>query len=503
MRRHLGFVLAVLLVAVSARADVKLHGLFNDNMVLQREMPVPVWGTAEAGEQVTVTFGDQKKTATADKDGNWMVKLDPLKAGGPFEMTVAGKNSLTVKNILVGEVWVCSGQSNMEMAVKGVVNADAEIAAAKFSQIRLYTVTRKPSDTPLKDLQAQWKECTPENIPGFSAVGYFFGRDIHKALNVPVGLIHTSWGGTAAELWTRRAVLENLPETKLAFENYQKAVDNFPKVEESFKKAEEAYKANAAKLKADGKTVPPAPRAPRKPMMPSCLYNGMIAPLIPYAIRGATWYQGESNAGNAKAYASLFPAMIKNWREDWGQGDFPFLFVQLANYMARAPQPGGSNWAALRESQTKTLSLPKTGMAVIIDIGEEKDIHPKNKQDVGKRLALAGLKVAYGKDDIVYSGPMYESMKEEGGAIRLSFKHVGGGLVAKGGEKLTGFAVAGEDKKWVWADAKIDGTNVVVSSASVSKPVAVRYAWGDNPECNLYNKEDIPAVPFRTDDWER
>jgi len=503
MRRHSKFLIALFLVAVSVRADVKLHGLFTDNMVLQREMPVPIWGTAEAGETVTVTFGDQKKTATADKDGNWMVKLDPLKAGGPFEMTVAGKNTLTVKNVLVGEVWICSGQSNMEFSVKGVINNADEIANAKFPQIRLYTVPRKTPETPVRDVAAQWKECTPENIPGFSAVGYFFGRDIHKALNVPVGLIHTSWGGTAAELWTKRSVLENLPETKMTFENYQKALDNFPKTEAAFKKKEEEYKETAAKAKADGKTVPQAPRAPHKPMQPSCLYNGMIAPLIPYAIRGATWYQGESNAGNAKAYASLFPAMIKNWRDDWGEGDFPFLFVQLANFMARAKEPGGSSWAELRDSQTKTLSLPKTGMAVIIDIGEEKDIHPKNKQDVGKRLALAGLHAAYGKDDIVFSGPMYESMKEEDGKIRLTFKYVGGGLVAKGGEKLTGFAVAGEDKKWVWADAKIDGANVIVSSASVSKPVAVRYAWGDNPDCNLYNKEDLPAVPFRTDDWGR
>jgi sialate O-acetylesterase len=322
-------------------------------------------------------------------------------------------------------------------------------------------------------------------------VGYFFGRELHQKLDVPVGLIHTSWGGTAAEVWTSKRTLDATELLKPMVENYTKRMESYEKQMAGLKEA-------AEKAKAEGK---PAPKAPNKPMMPSCLYNGMIANVLPYGIRGAVWYQGESNASRAKEYQTLFPAMIKNWREDWGQGDFPFGFVQLANYMTRREQPADSAWAELREAQTMTLSLPKTGMAVIIDIGDAKDIHPKNKQDVGKRLALWAQSQVYGKD-VVYSGPMYESMKVEDGKVRVSFKHTGGGLEAKGG-KLAGFAVAGEDRTFVWADATVDGKTVVVCSEKVAKPVAVRYAWADNPDCNLYNKEGLPASPFRTDDWPR
>jgi sialate O-acetylesterase len=489
--------------AVPGRAaELRLHALFGDHMVLQRDQADPVWGTAEPGEELTVSLAGQKKTARAGSDGRWKIVLDPLPAGGPYELVLSGKSTITLKDVLVGEVWVCSGQSNMEMSVKSSNHSAEEQAAAKHPTVRLFTVPRKQADRPENDLvdakgqaSTAWKECTPETIGSFSAVAYFFGRKLKDDLGVPVGLLHTSWGGTPAEVWTSGRVLQSRPEFKDLEENYAKRQD-------AYEKALVKYKEDAEKAKSENK---PAPKAPQKPMKLSCLYNGMIAPLLPYAIRGAIWYQGESNAGNAKLYQTLFPAMIRNWREDWGEGDFPFGFVQLANFKSNKKEnlsePVESNWAELREAQTMTLSAPKTGMAVIIDIGDSVDIHPKNKQDVGKRLALWAEHDVYGKD-LIYSGPIFEALKIENGRAIVSFKHVGGGLVAKG-EKLSGFSVAGEDRKFVWAEARIDGKTVVVSSEHVSHPVAVRYAWADDPVCNLYNREDLPASPFRTDSWSR
>lgn len=485
-------ILGSLGTARETKVELKLHALFSDGMVLQSDFACPIWGTVEPGEEVSVSIAGQKKTSKAGADGKWSIKLDPLKSGGPHELVVGGRNTVTVRDVLVGEVWVCSGQSNMEWVVNGSNNAAEEKAAADYPKIRHFLVPKRQEAAPVADVVGSWKVCTPETVGGFTAVGYFFGRELHQKLNVPVGLIHTSWGGTAAEVWTSKRALDATDLLKPMVEGYQKRNENYEKQLAAHKEAVE-------KAKTEGK---PAPKAPGgKPMMPSCLYNGMIANIIPYGIKGAVWYQGESNASRAKEYRTLFPAMIKNWREDWGQGDFPFGFVQLANYMARREQPADSAWAELREAQTQTLSLPKTGMAVIIDIGDAKDIHPRNKQDVGKRLALWAQSQVYQKE-IVYSGPMYDTMKVEEGKARLSFKHVGGGLEAKG-ENLTGFAVAGEDRTFHWADAKIDGSTVVVSSDKVAKPVAVRYAWADNPDCNLYNKEGIPASPFRTDDWAR
>jgi sialate O-acetylesterase len=505
MRRilHAAAVLAVLLATAGlAPADVKLHPLFTDNAVLQRDIAVPVWGTADPGEDVSVACGGQKKSVKAGADGAWMVKLDAMKAGGPLEMTVTGKNTLTVKNLLVGEVWICSGQSNMEWSLKASAGGKEAIEASANPKIRLFTVPKKAVDAPVREVNAAWKECGPDTSGGFSGVGYFFGRELQAALDVPVGLIHTSWGGTAAELWTSRRVLEGSAELKPLVEQHERSLAAFAETKAKHAQALEEHKKAAEKAKAEGKDAPPAPKAPKGPgMAPSCLYNGMIAPLLPYAIGGAIWYQGESNAGRAAQYRTLFPAMITNWREDWGQPgparDFPFLFVQLANFMGRKAEPGESGWAELREAQTMTLSLPKTGMAVIIDIGDAKDIHPKNKLDVGRRLALAAQHVAYGKD-LVYSGPMFDTMTVTGDKACLRFKHVGGGLEAKG-DKLTGFAIAGEDRKFVWAEAKIEKDAVVAWSPAVPKPVAVRYAWADNPECNLTNKEGLPASPFRTD----
>jgi len=497
----------VLLAAMPVAADVRLPAIIGSNMVLQQDMKDAIWGWAAPGEEVTVTLGSQKATAKADKDGRWQVRLEPLKAGGPMEMTVAGQNMIKVANILVGEVWICSGQSNMAMSVKSSKDSDKEIAEAKYPKIRLFKVANAAVAEPAQDVKGEWVECGPETVGGFSAAGYFFGRDLLKALDVPVGLIHTNWGGTPAEAWTSRATLEADPDLKVIVERQAQAIENFPKAKENWEANREKllakWKADAEKAKAEGKQAPRQPGAPgdprTSPNSPATLYNGMIAPLLPFGIRGAIWYQGESNAGRAYQYRKLFPAMIADWRKNWGEGDFPFLFVQLANFKPAKAEPADSDWAELREAQTMTLSLPKTGMAVIIDIGEANDIHPKNKQDVGHRLALAAEAIAYGKT-IVYSGPLYESMKVEGDKVRLKFKHVGGGLAAKG-DKLTGFAVAGEDKKFVWADAKIDGDTVVVSSKDVPKPVAVRYAWADNPDGNLYNKEGLPASPLRTDDW--
>ena len=508
LNEHIVLILSSILLLVgtgAALADVKLPAIIGDNMVLQQGGKVSIWGWADPNEEVMVgvSWHNMKWAVTADEDGKWSFRVNPPKAGGPYEMTLTGKNAITIKNILVGEVWVCSGQSNMQMTVQSSDNAEQEIAEAGYPKIRFFYVTRKVADKPQSDCEGSWSECSPETVPGFSAVAYFFGRELHKQLNVPIGLIHTSWGGTPAEAWTRREVLEADADFAPILKRYDDAVARYPEAMEGYKQKLVEWKQAAEKAKAEGKKSSRRPREPFGPghqQSPSGLYNGMIAPLIPYGIQGAIWYQGESNAGRAYQYRTLFGDMIKNWRDDWGQGKFSFLFVQLANYMKTKPEPAESAWAELREAQSMTLALPNTGMAVIIDIGDADNIHPKNKQDVGKRLALWPLAGVYGKK-LVYSGPIYKSMKVDGGSIILSFDHVGGGLVAKGDEQLKGFSIAGADRKFVWADAKIDGDTVVVSSDKVSEPAAVRYAWADNPVCNFYNKEDLPASPFRTDEW--
>ena len=505
---------ALVLVCVSASfADVKLPAVISDNMVLQQGREVPIWGWAEPGERIKVSFGWNKKKAVAkaDKDGNWMFKMNPPEAGGPYKMTVRGKNNVVeIKNILVGEVWLCSGQSNMEFPVgarerwkTGVIDYQKEIEAADYPDIRLFTVNQVSQEQPQSDCVGNWQLCSPETVGDFSAVGYYFARELHKEFGVPIGLIHASWSGTPAEAWTRREILEMEPDFEPILGRYEKLVEEYPQVKAEYQQKLEQWKDAVEKAKREGKKPPEKPPSPTKPgnrLSPSGLYNGMIAPLIPYRICGAIWYQGEANVERAYQYRKLFPAMIKNWRNDWGQGDFPFLFVQLANFQDVKPEPSESDWAELREAQLMTLALPNTAMAVTIDIGDANDIHPKNKQDVGRRLALWALGKTYGKN-IVYSGPIYKSMNVEGNKIILHFDHIGGGLVADGGEPLKGFAIAAAERKFVWADAKIDGETVVVSSERISEPVAVRYGWADNPICNLYNKEGLPASPFRTDDW--
>jgi sialate O-acetylesterase len=449
-----------------ARADVKPHALFSDGVVLQHKPNaldhVPVWGTAEPGEKVRAVLVqgnfEGAGNGVADKDGKWRLFLPTPRAGGPYTLTLTGNNKVTIKDVYVGEVWVCSGQSNMEWPLVASEGGKEAIANSKNPRIRLFHVPHKISAEPVHEVKAQWKECGPGTVGGFTAVGYFFGRDLEKALNKPVGLIESNWGGTVAEAWTPREYLENNPALK----------GLIPKEVKS-----------------------------NNPNQGTVLYNGMIAPLQPYAIAGTIWYQGESNAGRPAQYRTLFPAMIRGWRETWKQGDFPFLFVQLAPW--NAGNPKGTGWAELRDAQLFTgQSVKNTGMAVITDVGDLKDIHPRKKEPVGHRLALAARALAYG-EKITYSGPLYNGLRVEGNKVLLSFKHVGQGLVeAKDGE-LKGFTIAGPDMKFHPAHAETKGNTVVVWSDEVEKPAAVRYGWANFPECNLFNKDGLPATPFRTD----
>ncbi|MFA7158852.1 MAG: sialate O-acetylesterase [Kiritimatiellia bacterium] len=634
------------------RAGLKLPGVFQDNMVLQRDMPVPVWGRTDPGAKVTVSFSGQTRTATADTNGNWSLKLDPLSAGGPFQLTVAAGREVVFTNVLVGDVWLCSGQSNMARSLRGARNAEAEIAAANYPLIRLLPSPVRNVPEPAGNLQYEgrpWQVCAPETAGGFTAVGYFFGRALHKDLNIPIGLIQASLGGTPIQLWIARDYMEKSPVAKKSLDAYDAALADpeLPKKLELFRENEKKMinyfqsvpksekgpwagpelddaswvTIDTAKPSAEGSScallelrrtvdIPdawsgkelmvslyftradgiaaavflngaPASRQaappdrnwvkfavpgekvrpgkallaarvfarwyhslwqsdfgqseitaeggdgkislagqwrareadrfaePVEPMhagnrrrAPCGHFNGMINPLMPFAIKGAVWYQGEANAGDGYGYRELMPLMIKCWRDKWGQGDFPFMITQLPNFRQPSALPGESAWAELREAQALTAqNTPNCGVAVTIELGEAEDIHPKNKQDVGARLALVARKVAYGQD-IVFTGPTYKSMRVEGGKIHLAFDNVGGGLVAKGNGPLKMFAVAGADKRFAWANAEIRGNEVVVWNDAVKEPVAARYAWADNPEgCNLYNKEGLPAMPFRTDDW--
>ncbi len=645
--------LVALALAGSAQATVRVPALIGDNMVLQRDTKARLWGWADPGERVTAKIAGATAETVADAQGHWRLEIGPLAAGGPQTLEIRGKNALSFANVLVGDVWIASGQSNMEWPLARAADAEKEIAQARLPQVRLFTVSKATSRDPRTDVVGRWTECNPDTAPTFSAVAFFFGREIQSTLGVPIGLIHTSWGGTPAEAWTSREALAAEPalkpmvdewDRKLADPNtereYEKAMAEWeknnaaidtgnagfpagwakpdfkdaewktmdlPRMIESagllidgaiwFRRAVEIPAAWAGKdlvltlgavddfdttyfqgqkVGATGRETPgywgqprrytvpaklvrpgraviavrvfdrggdggfaggPADLAldlasggdapislagpwrfvveravgPMKPDWgsqpvrpdeqgaPTALWNAMVAPLTPASIKGAIWYQGESNAGHAYQYRTLFPAMIRDWRRAFGQGDFPFELVQLANFMARRPEPGESEWAELREAQSMTLALPATGMAVAIDIGDADTIHPLDKQDVGHRLALAALANAYGRT-IEASGPVYRSHTVEGAKVRLLFDHAQR-LAAKDGGALKGFAVAGSDRRFVWADARIEGESVVVSSAAVPEPAAVRYGWADNPEVNLVNGAGLPASPFRTDDW--
>jgi sialate O-acetylesterase len=536
---------AALFFPVAARADVKPSALFSDHMVLQSAMLVPVWGTADPGEKVTVTFEGQTKVVTAGTDGKWMVKLAKLKPGGPLEMTIAGKNSITVKDVLVGEVWLGSGQSNMVFNVStkghapyGLMDEEKEIAAANYPQVRMFTVKDTKSYTPQTDVVGEWKVCSPETVPDFSAVGYLFARDLNQALKVPVGIILSAFGASTAESWIPRETAAADPQLKPLLEKFDAREDYF--------KANPGATDDKAPVAPQTLNARPGRPGPlRDPVQdqhqPTVLYNGMIAPVIPYAIKGAIWYQGESIVGGKDGlmmYAHVMDTMVTEWRKRWGQGNFPFYAVQLA------PLKNTSNNPMVREQQAGILSLPNSGLAITIDIGDPANVHPKNKEPLADRLTKLALANAYGQK-IEYSGPMYASMKVEGSAIRIKFTHAQGLKAAPTPNELAGlypdkpaaprpaatpgaprtpsapvlvtssapdpatiadaahlhwFQIAGADGKFVDADAKIEGDSVVVSSAQVSAPTAVRYAWDNYPAgANLYNSAGLPAAPFRTD----
>lgn len=664
----LPLVAACLFAPALARADVTLPAIFSEHMVLEKAAKVPIWGKASPGEEVTVKVGDQTATTKAGEDGAWKVALDLSKSGpGPFVATVKGNNEISIPDVVIGEVWVASGQSNMEWVLDNTIDAQKEIASSANPMLRQFRLNKNAQEKPTSEFAGAWTVASPETAGKFSAVGYYFGKTLQNEIKQPVGIIYTNWGGTPSEAWTSPEAIASVPELQKSLEKHQAYAKEFVGLKarfiEDFKKwladndradkptpdvaafagekvaadgwapvtfpakltdaegkpfhgaiwlrrefdmpktdkslwidvgnvdgfealywngkliKENSYEnalsgrrtysipANEVKegrnvmamrlyspsfqptvqrdftingAKPAGPTVSKveysmaapaadkaAPKIPAPAMSPqntaTYLYNGMINPILSYAISGAIWYQGESNAGRSYQYRMAFPLMITDWRKQWGQGDFPFYFVQLANFMAKDNAPVESGWAELREAQSMTLNLPNTGQAVIIDVGESDDIHPRNKLVVGERLARIALARDYGKKDLVYSGPTYKSMKVDGSKVRLSFDHVGGGLVASEvpatyvkksltnetaplvrnspSSELEGFAICGEDKKWVWADAKIDGNEVVVWSDKVPNPVAVRYGWANNPTCNLYNKEGLPASPFRTDDF--
>ena len=641
--RYLLLIVLIFLFAL-AKAEVRLPKIFSSNMVLQQGIEIPVWGWAETGEQVVVTLNNTTVHAVTDKNRKWTVKLPGQKYGGPFVLTVKGKNTIILNNVMIGEVWVCSGQSNMEWPLAQVKNAEKEIAGANYPKIRLFTVPKKVAQFPEEDVASgEWVECSPETVPGFSAVGFLFGRSLHDKLDVPVGLIHSSWGGTVAETWTSPQTIQNDPDFResmielqqMNMEEYRQNKEaqirkilggELPTEDKGMKDGKPVWSApdlndkdwktiqspglweNQGYLDIDGiawyrkeldltdeqtqsnlslhlgkiddsditflngieigetdnqydkdriYTIDKKYLKPGKNMIvvrvddtgggggmwgepedqfvaigkekidisgnwkfkiskavlqtvdigpntyPTLLYNGMINPIVPYGIKGAIWYQGESNEDRAFQYRRVFKNLITDWRTHWGQGDFPFLFVSLANFHDAQTEPRDSRWAELREAQTMALDLPNTGMAMAIDIGDAGNIHPRNKQDVGNRLALNAFKVAY-HHDVVNSGPMFQSVEFKDGKAYITFKETGAGLAVK--DKygyVKAFTLAGADNKFHWAKAEIISKNTVeVSCDAVPDPIAVRFGWADNPDdLNLYNVEGLPAVPFRSDDW--
>jgi sialate O-acetylesterase len=501
--------LCLVFVCLPALADVRLPAIFTDHMVLQQGQKNRVWGSADPGEDVIITIAGQRQTAKANEKGKWQVTLDALPVGGPHTLSITGKNKLAVEDVLVGEVWICSGQSNMQWEVRQANDGDLEAKTAKYPKIRLISVPQVGTQEPQDDFRGKWEVCTPETAATFSAVGYFFGRQLQQTLDVPIGLIDDAWGGSSCEAWVRRDLLEKDGKyTKLMADWVQREKTyDADKAKADYEKQLADFRDAAAKAKAEGKPAPQQPRPAPNPLTgnarPGNIYNGVLKPTIGYGIRGVIWYQGESNAGRAYQYRDLFPLMIQSWRDEWQIGDFSFYWVQLADFLPEKSEPGDSSWAELREAQTMTMSkLPKTGEAVIIDLGEGRDIHPRNKQDVAKRLARWALARDYGMSNVPYHSPQYKSMEKQGNKIVLSIDHVGSGLYTFDTQNPIGFAIAGSDQKFVWADAKLVGNDKIeVSSNKVAEPAAVRYAWADNPVCNVYSREGLPLTPFRTDDW--
>ncbi len=499
MMQFLAVIATFVTTGGSVKAEVKLPAIISDHMVLQADAEVPIWGTASPGEAISVSFGDTTAKTTAGNDGRWETRLPKLKAGQANSLVVRGSNVVTVKDVLVGEVWLGSGQSNMAMTVNRAQNAEQEYAAAKFPQIRMFTVSNGAAKTAQADCQGEWVVCSPETVARFSATAYFFGRELHRELGVPVGLINSSVGGTPIESWISPEAQAASPELKAFFASEVKADGEFDAAQAKAKYSSDlaAWEEAAKKAKTARKAVPKKPQDPlvvqeRKGNVGG-LFNGKISPLVKYRIRGALWYQGEANTTPAKAnfYQYQLPLLIKDWRTRWGY-DFPVAWVQLPNFGGP-----GRDWPAVREAMLKTLAVPSTGMAITIDIGEEKDIHPKNREDVGKRLALWALGDVYGKS-VPTSGPLPASHERSADSIVVRFKHAQSGLMAKGGE-LRGFEIADKEGKWTSASARIEEDTIVVSNASVASPTAARYAWSNFPDCNLFNAAGLPASPFRTD----
>ena len=507
--RIVGFLALLLLSPAISCAELKLPAMFSDSMVLQRDQPIKIWGWATSGSYVSVSLGDQNKTAKADEGGRWELMLDALSAGGPHQLMIEGDGEKFVaKDVLVGEVWLCSGQSNMAMTVSRSKNAAKEEAAAKYPQIRMFKVDSGHSLEPQQTCTGKWTVCSPETVGGFTATGYFFGRRLHQELNVPIGLINSSVGGTSVESWTSMPAQTAVASIKPRLEAWQSedAAFDEAKASAAYEKSLAAWKVKAAAAKADGKPVPRKPTVPARPRndrnYPANLFNGKINPLIGYTIKGAIWYQGENSSGRgfSHLYGDQLTTLIKDWRDRWGQGNFPFGWVQLPNFRAAQTQPSQTDgWVLVQEGMLKTLKVPHTGMAVTIDVGEEKDIHPKDKQTVGHRMAQWALADVY-KKDVIAMGPVYRGSTIRGNEVTIEFDFADG--LKSRGDTVAGFAIAGEDKRFVAAKARIDVNKVIVSSDKISNPASVRYAWAANPVISLYNSADIPASPFRTDTWE-
>lgn len=499
-------------IASEQNNNPHLHiaSIFSDNMVLQRDSIIPVWGTAKPGNSIKIQIAGQTKAAIADANGNWQIRLDPIKVQSSLEMLVSdSENTVKFKNVAVGEVWIASGQSNMQWSLaasetssrKGAANNQIDLAGASFPDIRLFFVNRSVADKPQPDCNGHWEICSPETVKKYSAVGYYFARDLHTTLKVPVGLIHSCWGGTQIESWIPQEILETDADFQPILKRYKENCENYPIEKEKWGKQINQWEILAEEAKKNNNPVPakpkePEPWGPNHYRSPYKLFNAMISPLIPYRIRGAIWYQGESNVSRGYQYRKLFPAMISTWRKKWSQGDFPFYYVQLPPY--KYPQEYTA--AELREAQLLALKIPNTGMAVTMDIGEVNNIHPRIKEPVGKRLALWAFAKIYGFEDIVYSGPIYKNAIVQGGKIKINFDYTGSGLIVKG-NCLTDFEIAGADRKYFVAKAEIDGNSVIVYNPQVNQPEAVRYAWSNTAQPDLFNEEGLPASPFRTDDW--
>jgi len=522
--KHRFLISSIFALCAVAHTNAQAPRIFGSNMVIQRDKPVPVWGKAAAGQKVTVSFAGQSKSATADAAGAWMVTLDAMPASAqPRDMEIQHKAKVVYKNVLVGEVWVCSGQSNMEWSVDRCANPKEEAKQADYPAIRHIKVPRVATDFRQADINSSWTICSPSTAAKYTAVGYYFGRALHQELKVPIGLINTSWGGTRIEPWTPLEGFKKIQDASFSKPIIKRIEEADPTTTAgkiryaAIAKEIRSWATQSEKRIANGQypSNPPAmPNLGNSHQSAARLYRGMIHPLVPFAMRGAIWYQGESNGTEGVSYYRKMQGLIGGWRQVWGQGDFPFYFVQLANFTQDRKTPeGGDGYAKVRDAQRQSLQIPNTGMAVIIDIGEARDIHPKNKQDVGKRLAAWALARDYGKA-VLPSGPLYKSHKVQGKQVRVRFDYVGEGLIVgtkRGLEptitdakntRLERFAIAGEDRKWHWAEARIDGDSVVVSSPEVPNPVAVRYAYSANPVgANLYNSAGLPASPFRTDNW--